>query len=120
MTLLDNGWTEEQAQELISSLNLVGGPRYWKPEYRQKLHDWCSAHEKDQTTIEGQLDFIAYELRNSYQMIGNALDKAQTVEEAKEAVELFVRLISAGVRWLTADEAKAIAYQDSGNPELNR
>jgi len=74
MSLLDQDWTEEQAQGLLDSLNLDGGTPKWKPEHLRRLHDWCSAHEKDPTTMEGQLDFIAYELRNCFQGIGRELD----------------------------------------------
>ena len=47
MTILDNGWTEEQARGLLDSLMLNGSIPNWKPEHLQRLHDWCSAHEKD-------------------------------------------------------------------------
>jgi len=97
MTLLDIGWTEEQAKGLLNGLKLKGGIPNWKPEHLQKLHDWCSAHEKDHTTIEGQLDFVAYELCNSNQGIGLFLKQAKTVEEARMAVEPYVaRLMAPG------------------------
>ena len=91
MTLLDNGWTEEQAQGLLDSLNLEGGTPKWKWEHLQKLRDWCSANEKDSATVEGQLEFIAYELCNSYEGIGMALKQAKTVREAREAVEPYMK-----------------------------
>lgn len=46
MTILDQGWTEEQAKGLLDVLNLVGGTPDWNPEQLEKLHD-CLAHEKD-------------------------------------------------------------------------
>jgi hypothetical protein len=93
VALLDNGWTEEQARGLLDSLKLDGGIPDWGPSYLQKLRDWCSAHEKDWTTIDGQLEFVAYELCHSYERIGAALKQAKTVKEAKEAVEPYVRVI---------------------------
>ena len=77
MSLLDEGWTEVQAIGVLDMLKLKGGIPNWKPEHLQKLHDWCSAHEKDHATIEGQLEFIAYELLNSYQGIGMMLKRAR-------------------------------------------
>lgn len=103
MTLLDKGWTQEQAKGLLDSLNLNGGIPDWEPQYLQKLKDWCSGHEKDWSKIESQLDFVAHELCNSYERIGAALKQAKTVEEAWEAVEPYVtviqpRIISRGPR----------------------
>ena len=42
-----------------------------------------------------QLEFVAYELCHSYQSIGAALRNAATFEQAKQAVEPYVRLIRA-------------------------
>jgi hypothetical protein len=90
MTLLDTGWTEEQAQGLLDSLKLNGGMPAWKLEHLQRLHDWCMAHDKDSTTVEAQLDFVAYELLNSFQAVGMFLKRAKTVEQAREAVQPYV------------------------------
>jgi Phage tail lysozyme len=95
MTLLDIGWTEEQAKGLLDSLKLNGSTPNWKSEHLQKLRDWCSAHGKDSATVDAQLEFIAYELLNSYQGIGSFLKRAETVEEAREAVAPYVRRLSA-------------------------
>ncbi len=62
MTLLDDGWTAEQAKGLLDSLKLDGGIPEWETNYLQKLRDWCATHDEDWTTIEGQLEFVAYEL----------------------------------------------------------
>lgn len=99
MTLLDNGWTEEQAQGLLDSLLLVGGPPNWKPEHLQRIRDWCAAHKKDHTSMEGQLEFIAYDLCNSYEAVGLALKQAKTVGEAREAVEPYARLLREDREW---------------------
>jgi hypothetical protein len=99
MTLFDNGWTEKQAQALFDSLKLVGGMPNWKPEHLQKLRDWCSKHEQDPATIEGQLEFVGYELCNSYEGIGRALKQARTVEEARKAVESYVNTLEEDRDW---------------------
>jgi hypothetical protein len=90
---LDDGWTEEQAKGLLDSFKLVGAVPNWKAEHLLKLYHWCVDHQTDQKTIEGQLEFIAYELCNSYAGIGMALKQARTVEEAREAVEPYVKLL---------------------------
>ena len=95
MTLLDQDWTEEQAQGLLDSLNLDGGTPKWKPEHLWRLLEWCSAHGKDWATIDGQLGFIAYELCNGFQAVGRALKRAKTVEEARELAKPYVRRLSA-------------------------
>ena len=95
MTILDHGWTEEQAQGLLDSLNLDGGTPKWKPEHLWRLLEWCSAHGKDWATIDGQLGFIAYELCNGFQAVGRALKRAKTVEEARELAKPYVRRLSA-------------------------
>jgi hypothetical protein len=94
MTLLDTGWTEEQAQGLLDSLKLDGGTPEWKPEHLQRFRDWCSTHQKDASTIEAQLEFIADELLHSFQAVGIFLKRAQTVEEAKEAVRPYMRRLA--------------------------
>jgi len=40
MALLDDGWTEEQAQGLLDGLELSGSSPEWKPEHLQRLYDW--------------------------------------------------------------------------------
>jgi hypothetical protein len=90
MTLLDTGWTQEQAQKLLDSLKLNGGMPEWKPEHLQRLRDWSSTRQKDASTIEAQLEFIADELLHSFQTVGMFLKRAHTVEEAKEAVRPYV------------------------------
>ena len=94
MTLLDTGWTQEQAQGLLDSLKLNGGTPDWNPEHLQRLHDWCDAHSEDSTTVGGQLEFIAYELLNSFQAVGIFLKRANTVEQASEAVQPYVRRLA--------------------------
>jgi hypothetical protein len=95
MTLLDDGWTTEQAKGLLDSLKLDGGIPEWETNYLEKLRDWCARHDEDWTTIEAQLEFVAYELCHSYEGIGAALKSATTIGEAKEAIEPYVQLIRA-------------------------
>jgi hypothetical protein len=99
MPVFDNDWTKQQAQGLFDSLELVGGLPNWKSEHLQKLRDWCSAREEDPATIEGQLEFVGYELCNSYEGIGRALKQARTVEEARKAVEPYVNAIEEDRDW---------------------
>ena len=94
MTLLDTGWTEEQAQGVLDSLKLNGGMPKWKPEHLQRLRDWSSTRQKDASTIEAQLEFIADELLHSFQAVGMFLKRAHTVEEAREAVRPYVRRLA--------------------------
>jgi hypothetical protein len=95
MTSTDQDWTEEQAQGLLDSLDLDGGPPKWKPEHLWRLLEWCSAHGKDWATVDGQLGFVAHELCNGFQAVGMALKRAKTVEEAREMVKPYVRRLSA-------------------------
>jgi hypothetical protein len=88
VAVFDYGWTEEQAKGLLDSLNLTGGEPNWKPEHLQKLREWCSVHDKDCETVEGQLEFIAYEILDVYEGIGMALKRAKTVEDAKAQLRL--------------------------------
>jgi hypothetical protein len=105
MTLLDNGWTEEQTQGLLHSLKLDGGTPKWKREHLQRLRSWCSAHEKDPTSLDGQLEFVAYELCNTYEGVGMALKHAMTVEAAREAVEPYMNRLRATEEWSGANDA---------------
>jgi hypothetical protein len=93
---LEDGWSEEQAQGLLDGLNLVGAVPNWKAEHLKRLYHWCTDHQMDHKTIEGQLEFIAYDLCSSYPGIGMALKEAETAEEARKAVEPYVKLLSAG------------------------
>jgi Phage tail lysozyme len=95
MTLLDQDWTEAQAQGLLDALNLDGRTPKWKPEHLSKLRDWCSAHGKDWDTVDGQLEFIAHELCNGFRGIGRALIRAKTAKEAREILRPYVRRLSA-------------------------
>jgi len=91
MTLLDLDWTPQQAQGLLDSLKINCGVPDWKPEALKRLCDWCSSRQEDATTVEGQLDFIAHELLHSFKAVGILLKRAETVEEAKQAVQPYVR-----------------------------
>jgi hypothetical protein len=95
MTLLDQDWTELQARGLLDALNLVGGTPNWKPEHLRRLRDWCSANGADPSIIDGQLEFVAYELCNGFQTVGMVLKRAKTVEEAREIVRPYVRRLNA-------------------------
>jgi hypothetical protein len=53
----------------------------------------CRAHQKDHKTLEGQIEFIAYEFCNTHEAVGMALKQAKTVEEARAAVAPYVRLL---------------------------
>jgi hypothetical protein len=90
MPLPEYGWTEEQAQGLFESLNLDGGMPEWKQEHLQRLRSWCSAHGKDPATVDGQLEFVAYELCDTYEGIGMTLKRARSVEEARAAVQPYM------------------------------
>jgi Phage tail lysozyme len=98
MTLLDQDWTEVQAQGLLDALHLVGGTPNWKPEHLRRLRDWCSANGKDPATVDGQLEFVAYELCNSFQAVGRVLKQAKTIEEAREIVRPYVRRLNTSER----------------------
>lgn len=94
MTLLDQGWTAEHAKgHPIASNSTV--PFQNGTQTTSKDQDWCASREKDWTTIEAHLEFVAYELCHSYERIGAALKSATTAGEAKEAVEPYVRPIGA-------------------------
>jgi hypothetical protein len=95
MTLLDQDWTEEQAQGLLDALSLDGGTPKWKPEHLRRLRGWCSAHGKNWETLDGQLAFVAHELCNGFQGVGRALQQAKTAEKAREIVKPYVRRLSA-------------------------
>jgi hypothetical protein len=102
MTLFDQGWSEEHAKGLLGSLQLTGGLPHWKPEHLQRLQQWCADRGKDYKAIDCQLEFVAYELRNAYQEIGMALRRANTVEEARKAVEPYVRMLRDDREWFLA------------------
>ena len=100
MPLPDYGWTEEQAQGLFERLNLDGGPPNWKREHLQRLRSWCSAHGKDPATVDGQLEFVADDLGDTYEGVGMALRRATTVREAKAAVAPYInRLMATAPLW---------------------
>jgi hypothetical protein len=96
MTLIDNGWSEQQASGLLDSLKLNGSSPNWKPEHVQRLHEYCAARAMDPKAIDSQLEFVAHDLLNSFQGICIFLKRAKTVEEAREAVQIYVRQLKAG------------------------
>jgi hypothetical protein len=95
MPLLDEDWTDAQIQGLLAALELVGAIPRWKPEHLQRLYDWCTAHQKDHNTVEGQLEFVAYDLCNSNEAVGLALKHATSVEEARAVVKPYVMMLTA-------------------------
>jgi hypothetical protein len=95
MPLRDSGWMAEQAQGLFESLNLDGGTPKWKREHLQRLRSWCSAHGKDSATVDGQLEFVAADLCDTYEGVGMALKRATTVTEARVAVAPYVNRLAA-------------------------
>jgi hypothetical protein len=95
MALRDTGWMAEQAQGLFESLSLEGGTPKWKREHLQRLRTWCSAHGKDSATVDGQLEFVAADLCDTYEGVGMALRRATTVTEARVAVAPYVNRLAA-------------------------
>jgi hypothetical protein len=113
--LPDNGWTDKQAQGLFERLNLDGGTPKWKWEHLHRLRSWCSAHGKDSATIDGQLEFVAADLCDTYEGIGMALMRATTVEEARAAVAPYINRITAtntlpSVKSLRGGEADLLRF----------
>jgi hypothetical protein len=94
MTLLDQDWTEEQAQGLLEALNLDAGIPRWKPQHLKRLQNWCFAHGKHWGTLDSQLAFVAHELCTSFQGIGRALQRSKTTEQAREVVRPYVERLS--------------------------
>src|SRR5262245_44734746 len=95
MAMLDQGWTEEQAQGLLDALEVSHSVPNWKPAYLQTLYDWCGQRRKNPKTIEAQLDFIAYEICNFHEDFGKALKQARTRGEARLIGERFVNQLTA-------------------------
>jgi hypothetical protein len=52
------------------------------------------AYGRDSATLDGQLEFVAYELCNAYEGVGMALKQAKTAGEASEAVEHYVKQLN--------------------------
>jgi len=96
MTLLDRDWTPQQAQGLLDSLKLSYGMPDWRPEALKRFHDWCSTYQEDAGTSQGKLEFIAHELLHSFKAVGILLKRAETVEEARQAVQPYVRRLVRG------------------------
>ena len=86
-------WKDHQVLALVDSLKLTGDRPKWKQEYIDRLHDWCSAHEKKPNTIDGQLNFVGYQLLNTHEGIGRELYRAETYDRVNEIVEPYVRLL---------------------------
>ena len=95
MVLSDEDWTDDQAKGLLDALQLAGTIPRWKTEHLQRLYDWCATNKKNHSTIEAQLEFVAYDLCNTYDWAGLALKSATSVEEAQSAVEPYVRILTA-------------------------
>jgi len=95
MVLLDEDWTDAQVQGLLDALELVEAIPRWKPEHLQRLYDWCTTHQKDHRTVEGQLEFVACDLCTSHEAAGLALKHATSIEEARTAVKPYVRMLTA-------------------------
>jgi hypothetical protein len=87
-------WQDFQVLALLDSLDLSDGRPNWKQEQVDRLHDWCSAHEKKPNTVDGQLSFIGYQLLNTHEGIGRELNRAQSYEQAKEVVEPYIKLLT--------------------------
>jgi hypothetical protein len=116
--LIDVGWSRETAAGMfdcmiVNERNLCGwGERRWA-----QFIDWASANERNPFSIEGQIAYVNYTLRNNYEGIGIALRATKTREEAREAFKPYCNQITRA-RFLTLEEAKARGYEDAGNPEL--
>jgi hypothetical protein len=99
MTLVDDSWTEEQAQGLLDSLRIAGVVPDWKPEHLQKLYDWCSAHEKDHKPSKANLNSSPTSFATRTRGFGMALQLAQTRKEASKAVEPYVKALREDREW---------------------
>lgn len=78
----------------FARLRLSGAAPNWRRQHLKRLYDWCRANGADYKTIEGQLEFIAFDLSNDHETIGMALKLASTREEAQKAFEPYVRLLN--------------------------
>jgi hypothetical protein len=99
LRILREKWGETQALALSE---LVGAGLPWGDDgcgsewRRSRLHDVCSSHGWDKTTLQGQLSFIAYDLKVCLAKISQQLQAAKTIAEAKEAAAPYFAKLEEG------------------------
>jgi hypothetical protein len=93
MALLDDGWTEEQAQGLWDGLNLSGSVPDWKPEHLQRLYDWCSARRKNHKTIEATTGIHCLRPLPYTSSDRDGTQAGSTREAARKAVEPYLKIL---------------------------
>jgi hypothetical protein len=95
--LVGMGWTREQAAGVVANLRVHSSPwniAGWQRAHLQRLADWCSAHEHDRATIEGQLAFLDHDLHSNYHYIGSRVKAAKTASEAAAAISPYLAKVA--------------------------
>jgi hypothetical protein len=107
-SLFLKGWTVEQAEGIFSCLasdsdplNICGleGSRL------NQMLDWCGLYERDPKSLEGQIGYLDYALRNTYSEIGDAIKATKTPEEAAQA---FKPLCNSALPEITAPNVQGL------------
>ena len=100
---MSRGWTKEQAAGIVGNLVVEsnglqtdavgdGGKAYglaqWHPD-RQKIFKEYKNKDIRESSFQEQLEFVDWELRNTYKKAGLILSKARTASDAAELVDRY-------------------------------
>lgn len=103
---LQKGWSPAQAAGIVGGLrgetsnlnasqshdNGIGlGIAGWNGQRLQGLRDFASAHGTDATDLRTQLEYVNYELHGSEANAGSALSRAQSPQDAGNAMLAYFR-----------------------------
>lgn len=78
--------------DIIPTKNEVGGSGYGIAQFTgdelTRMRAWVTANGEDPTSLQGQLDYLLYDLRNNYQTVVSGIKATSTVADATQVFEI--------------------------------
>ena len=77
-----------------------GGLAQWKASWYQKMSAWATGHGLSPTSMAGQLEYLAFDVRSSYPQVVSELNSATSPQEAATMFETTYEFCSGYVAYM--------------------
>ena len=89
-----------QQESGLNPTEAGGGLAQWNPSWYARMSAWATGHGLSPTSIAGQLEYLAFDLRSSYPQLVSELNSATSPQEAATMFETTYELCSGYVAYM--------------------
>ena len=89
-----------QQESGLNPTEAGGGLAQWNPSWYARMSAWATGHGLSPTSIAGQLEYLAFDLRSSYPQLVSELNSATSPQQAATMFETTYELCSGYVAYM--------------------